>query len=156
MSIATAINNLKSRVADAYTALENKGAAMPSDKTTANLSATVDSIPTPKPIIGIDAYGHYDKDTGTLTSTSENSPGNAKIDMSEIKYINGYFTFKAAFSLHSNGIEEINFSGLKEINGRGNFYQSFGSYENPKNYNSANGLGLRQRGDIALRMLEFS
>ena len=45
MSIATAINNLKSRVADAYTALENKGAVIPSEKTTHNLSACIDTIP---------------------------------------------------------------------------------------------------------------
>lgn len=46
MSIATALNDLSGRINDAYTALENKGAVMPSEKTTHNLSACIDTIPT--------------------------------------------------------------------------------------------------------------
>ena len=46
MSIATALNDLSGRINDAYTALENKGAVMPSAKTSHNLSACIDTIPT--------------------------------------------------------------------------------------------------------------
>ena len=45
MSITKAINDLRGRINDAYAALENKGAVIPSEKTTHNLSACIDTIP---------------------------------------------------------------------------------------------------------------
>lgn len=45
MSIATAITALSARIQDAYAACEGKGATIPATKNTANLSATIDSIP---------------------------------------------------------------------------------------------------------------
>lgn len=45
MTIAEEINDLKSRVSAAYDACEEKGAEMPEDKTTWNLSTTIQSIP---------------------------------------------------------------------------------------------------------------
>ena len=47
MSVASAIENLKSRINDAYAALLNKGATIPEQKTTANLPNTINSIPEP-------------------------------------------------------------------------------------------------------------
>ena len=46
MTIAEEINDLKSRVNSAYDACELKGATIPQDKTTWNLSSTIESIPT--------------------------------------------------------------------------------------------------------------
>lgn len=45
MTIAEEINDLKSRVNSAYDACELKGATIPQDKTTWNLSSTIESIP---------------------------------------------------------------------------------------------------------------
>lgn len=45
MTIAEEINDLKGRVSAAYDACEAKGAEMPEDKTTWNLSSTIESIP---------------------------------------------------------------------------------------------------------------
>ena len=45
MTIAEEINDLKSRVSSAYDACELKGATIPQDKTTWNLSSTIESIP---------------------------------------------------------------------------------------------------------------
>ena len=45
-TIAEEINDLKSRVNSAYDACELKGATIPQDKTTWNLSSTIESIPT--------------------------------------------------------------------------------------------------------------
>ena len=56
MSIATAINDLSSRINDAYTALENKGAVMPSEKTSHNLSACIDTIPSGGGDDALEAY----------------------------------------------------------------------------------------------------
>ena len=44
-TIAEEINDLKSRVDSAYDACELKGATIPQDKTTWNLSSTIESIP---------------------------------------------------------------------------------------------------------------
>ena len=44
-TIAEEINDLKSRVSSAYDACELKGATIPQDKTTWNLSSTIESIP---------------------------------------------------------------------------------------------------------------
>lgn len=44
MSIKTALENLKSKIDNAYSALEKKGAAMPETKNAENLSATIDRI----------------------------------------------------------------------------------------------------------------
>ena len=44
-TIAEEINDLKSRVNSAYDACELKGATIPQDKTTWNLSSTIESIP---------------------------------------------------------------------------------------------------------------
>lgn len=46
MTIAEEINDLKSRVSSAYDACVEKGATIPQDKTTWNLSSTIQSIPT--------------------------------------------------------------------------------------------------------------
>ena len=45
-TIAEEINDLKGRVDSAYDACELKGATIPQDKTTWNLSSTIESIPT--------------------------------------------------------------------------------------------------------------
>ena len=45
MSVATAIADLSGRIQDAYTALEGKGATIPEERTSYNLSATIDTIP---------------------------------------------------------------------------------------------------------------
>lgn len=45
MSVATAITALSARIQDAYAACESRGATMPVTRDTANLSATIDSIP---------------------------------------------------------------------------------------------------------------
>lgn len=44
-TIAEEINDLKSRVSSAYDACEAKGATIPSEKTTWNLSSTIETIP---------------------------------------------------------------------------------------------------------------
>ena len=44
MSVATAIENLSGRIQDAYTALSAKGATMPADKNSYNLSSTIDTV----------------------------------------------------------------------------------------------------------------
>ena len=44
-TIAEEINDLKSRVDSAYDACEAKGATIPTEKTTWNLSSTIESIP---------------------------------------------------------------------------------------------------------------
>ena len=46
MSIATAITDLQGRIEDAYDALEDKGATMPSVRNTANMPDAIESIPT--------------------------------------------------------------------------------------------------------------
>lgn len=45
MSIATAITNLQGKIANAYTAIENKGGTLPATQNAENLSATIDAIP---------------------------------------------------------------------------------------------------------------
>jgi len=45
MSIATAITNLQGKIANAYTAIENKGGTLPATQNAENLSATIDGIP---------------------------------------------------------------------------------------------------------------
>lgn len=65
MSIATAINDLSSRIQSAYDACETKGATMPASKTTWNLSSTIESIPAG----GGDWYG---VDLNELASVDEN------------------------------------------------------------------------------------
>lgn len=45
MSIATAVQDLRGRIGKAYSALEAKGASMPAARTTANLPATIGSLP---------------------------------------------------------------------------------------------------------------
>lgn len=56
MSITTALNDLSGRINDAYTALENKGAVMPTTKTTHNLSACIDTIPSGGGVDTLEAY----------------------------------------------------------------------------------------------------
>ena len=46
MSIATEIQKLQTNLANAYDALEDKGATMPASQTMANLVGTIESIPT--------------------------------------------------------------------------------------------------------------
>lgn len=46
MSIATAINDLSARIESAFSACQAKGATMPAQHTTFNLSSTINSIPT--------------------------------------------------------------------------------------------------------------
>lgn len=52
MSIATAIQNARTKIAAAYTSCNNKGATMPvaANQNLSNLASTIDSIPTPIPI----------------------------------------------------------------------------------------------------------
>lgn len=44
-TIAEEINDLKGRISAAYDVCETKGATIPSEKTTWNLSSTIESIP---------------------------------------------------------------------------------------------------------------
>lgn len=52
MSIATAIQNARTKIAAAYTSCDNKGATMPvaANQNLSNLATTIDSIPTATPI----------------------------------------------------------------------------------------------------------
>ena len=54
MSIATAIDDLKDRIEDAYDALEAKGATIPATKNTYNLPNTIGTIPSSKYGVPID------------------------------------------------------------------------------------------------------
>lgn len=68
MSIATAITNLQGKIANAYTAIENKGGTLPATQNAENLSATIDGIPagsSTKWGMTIDEIGYVD-DAGEL------------------------------------------------------------------------------------------
>lgn len=72
MSVATAIENLSARIQDAYVALSAKGATMPTMKNTANLSATIDTIPEvvleDKGVLTVNLSDDYQSRFGTISS----------------------------------------------------------------------------------------
>ena len=61
MSVQSEINRIKNNVSNTYTALSNKGATIPSSKTSDNLKSTVETLKV--------ATVAYDSSTSTLTIT---------------------------------------------------------------------------------------
>ena len=57
------VNNVDTCIANAYTALSNKGATMPSTKNAANLATAINSLPTKATV-------SYNSTTNTLTITT--------------------------------------------------------------------------------------
>lgn len=57
-TIKKAVERISTNIANAYTSLESKGATIPSDKTSENLSTTINSL------VGTNVT--FDKDTGVM------------------------------------------------------------------------------------------
>lgn len=70
MSIATAITNLQGKIANAYTAIENKGGTLPATQNAENLSATIDAIPGGSAKWGITTDNMFPTQDGTLFNSN--------------------------------------------------------------------------------------
>ena len=94
MSIATAITNLQGKIANAYTAIENKGGTLPATRNAQNLSATIDAIPTEAsgPRWGV----------------------NALSDILQTRYSNPSYVVHNFLNLWGN-VQKINFENVENI-----------------------------------------
>ena len=97
-TIAEEINDLKSRVDSAYDACEAKGATIPTEKTTWNLSSTIESIPSGAEMptfygVPISAFLPYMDSIGRWTS----SPSNEKYCLDISADSDGDIVFRVPF-----------------------------------------------------------
>ena len=137
MSIASEITRIKTNIGNAYTALEAKGATIPSEKNSDNLAGTIDTISGGTGFtIGVprevSSEGVYQKPTqsftfsvpDTVTSISDQclmyilmgSSGLKHVDMSSVVSIGGS-ALASAFGL--TGVTTVNLSNLETVDSRG-------------------------------------
>lgn len=111
MSIATAIQNAQGKVADAYTAVSNKGGTLPATQNLSNLPTAISSIPAGG---GPALYREFQVDnTGKLipnTTTTHIMDFTGVMDVSDYALYRAYYN-NAAIS------GTVNMSGLTTISG---------------------------------------
>jgi len=117
MSIARAITDLQDRVEDAYDALEAKGATIPATKNTANLPATIESVPTGSPAVyGIDS-AHQLLGTASITGAATfNNVTEFAVSFDGIKSLTNEYFY--AYRFQRNGrITSLSFPDLTLVAG---------------------------------------
>ena len=124
MSIATAITNLQGKIANAYTAIENKGGTLPATQDAENLSATINAIPSgggSQPVWGINALSDvcYTDANGTVKMFGGAS-GN--LTFTGVKKLNKGYEVQGAFLAN---VTSMSFPDLETIEtGANSLYQA--------------------------------
>ena len=131
MSIATAINDLSTRIQSAYDACEAKGATMPASKTTWNLSSTIESIPTGgggATMFGASIADLYEVVNGQLCAATDNGQDPLiGLTFSEVSSI------RVDINLSSNDrVSSVVFPDLKTLNMTGTLDTAFADCKNLK------------------------
>lgn len=153
MSIATAIQNAQQKVADAYTAISNKGGTLPATQNLSNMPNAITSIPSGGGGTGITrevVNGVYQIPTSSFTFSLPsnatdlgdyalyyafyNSTGLTSVDLSSLTTISGSNSMYFAFSDCTN-LTSVDLSSLTTINGSRALYRTF---QNCTNLTSVN------------------
>lgn len=111
MSIATAITNLQGKIANAYTAIENKGGTLPATQNAENLSATINAIPG-----GSAKFGITIDDVLTTETTGDETALTLFADVTEINMpgvTNLYGTWESMFAGRKK-LTSVSFPNLKD------------------------------------------
>ena len=126
MTIADEILDLSGRIQSAYTALESKGATLPEDRTTWNLSATVDTLET-------EAFGakasqlFHEVEDGVLLSTQ--APYSLSVEgvsaLANMAFYNSTLPTNAGHFVGIEGLTAISFPELISV-GQYALDQTFG------------------------------
>lgn len=120
MSIATAISDLSSRIQDVYDVCESKGAILPDEKNTYNLSSTVDSLVTEK--YGVTLHDLFGKEEN-YNDMIYLMPSDEKfgVDFNGVEGISGEYQLAYKFC-STSPISSINFPDLKHLGERTLYY----------------------------------
>ena len=113
MTIASEISRIQGNIADAYDALEAKGATMPIIEYSASLVSAIDTIPENS------RYGcSFNNLLGPVNSsgTYVHDEGPSILSFNSIKYISSSWCLAYKFFNHTN-IEEISFPDLENVQG---------------------------------------
>ena len=126
MSIATAIQNAQTKVANAYTAISNKGGTLPATQDLANMPTAIDSIPSG----GGSKYGCTidnllgDVDANGVLQLPVNTSGD--IVFSGVKDVASYGLYYKYF-FNTNLTHGVSFLDLEEVSTNYALYYAFGS-----------------------------
>lgn len=121
MSIATAITNLQGKIANAYTAIENKGGTLPTTQNAENLSATIDGIPAGSKFgTTIDEVFHTTT-TGDET-TLKVFGGVTNLTFDGVTNVSGSGLY---YKFNKSGITGVSFPALKTLSGISTAEQAF-------------------------------
>ena len=126
MSIATAITALQGKIANAYTAIENKGGTLPATQNAANLATAIEDIPSGGeggPIWGINALSDVCKtrsDPGNGKPTVYFFGGVTKLKFDGIQAV-GYYPMLKMFA-NNNSLTSVSFPDL--LSSKNNAFES--------------------------------
>ena len=140
MSIAAELQNLNDNILDAYTAVQDKGGTVPTDKNMVNLPTAIDSIPSGGIPREIDANGVYRQPAQSfsysLPSGVTNVGGNAlsyafagcssltSVDLSSLATVRGSSAFTYAF-FGCDLLASVDLSSLTTVSGTDAFSYAF-------------------------------
>lgn len=145
MSIATAIQNAQQRVANAYTAISNKGGTIPATQNLANMPTAIDSIPsgsTPTLITKTITQN------GTYNASSDNADGYSSVTVNVsggggYTELPPYQVSNGVASRRSGALTGTEFSNITSIGPNG-MYQAFhncSGLTGPLNLSSLTSIG---------------
>ena len=125
MSIATAITNLQGKIANAYTAIENKGGTLPATQDAENLSATIEAMPT--------GGGGPDYGTGGLSNIFYTPNGDGENmkwfgNVSSITFTGIKSIADMNFAFYNNNgvyLKSVSFPDLEVLSGDSSWSNSF-------------------------------
>ena len=121
MSIASEITRIKTNIDNAYTALEAKGATIPSDKNSANLASTVNTISGGGSSGETNYLGRIVTEDGVLQFPEANFSFPLPSNITSIGTNGLYYAFYDCTSLTS-----VNLSNITSIGTNGLYYAFFG------------------------------
>ena len=125
MSIATAITNLQGKIANAYTAIQEKGGTLPQVQNAANLSATIEAIPL--------GGGGPDYGTGGLSNIFYTPNGDGENmnwfgNVSSITFTGIKSIADMKYAFYTNGkynLKSVSFPDLEVLSGDSSWSNSF-------------------------------